>query len=87
MKGEGSGRKPLEAFIWKGWSLMHKYAFIYNISMWFATRLRKLMPNNIGVWTSVRSVPKLAPKTLHEKVRARQRQRLTTTKTTIKGDN
>ncbi len=53
---------------------MHKHAFIYNSSMWFATRLRKLMPAKIGVWTSVRSAPKLAPKTLHERVKAHQAQ-------------
>lgn len=72
MKGEGSGRKKIEAAIWQGWSLMHKYAFIYNTSMWFATRFRILMPSKLGVWTSVRSAPKLAPKTLHERVKARK---------------
>ena len=74
MKGEGSGRKKVEASIWFVWQLMHKHAFIYNSSMWFATRLRKLMPAKIGVWTSVRSAPKLAPKTLHERVKAHQAQ-------------
>lgn len=72
MKGEGSGRKKVEATIWFVWQLMHKHAFIYNTSMWFATRLRQLMPAKIGVWTSVRSAPKLAPKTLHERVKAHQ---------------
>ncbi len=75
MKGEGSGRKTLEVIIWKTWSVMHKYSFIYNTSMWFATRLRKLMPSKLGVWTSVRSAPKLAPQTLHEKIKARNNQK------------
>ena len=44
------------------------------MSMWFGTRLRGLMPAKIGVWTSVRTAPKLAPKTLHERVCARNKQ-------------
>jgi len=75
MRGEGSGRKTLEVIIWKGWSLMHKHALLYNTAMWFATRFRGLMPSKIGVWTSVRSAPKLAPKTLHEKIKARNKQK------------
>ena len=71
MKGEGSGRKSVEATIWKGWSLIHKSPAIYKLSMWFATRFRGLMPSKLGVWTSVRTAPKLAPKTLHERVKAR----------------
>lgn len=71
MKGEGSGRNKVEATIWKGWSLIHKSPVFYNISMWFATRFRALMPSKLGVWTSVRTAPKLAPKTLHERIKAR----------------
>jgi L-lactate dehydrogenase complex protein LldF len=44
--------------------------------MWFATRLRKLMPNKIGVWTRVRTAPKLAPKTMHELIKARNSNQL-----------
>ncbi len=76
MKGEGSGRKSIEAGIWKIWCLIHKHAFIYNSAMWFATRLRKLMPNKIGVWTRVRTAPKLAPKTMHELIKARNSNQL-----------
>lgn len=72
MKGEGVGRKNLEAIIWKAWSTVHKHAYIYNFSMWCLTRMRKLMPNKLGVWTSVRTAPKPAAKTLHERVKTRQ---------------
>ncbi|MDP7593820.1 MAG: LutB/LldF family L-lactate oxidation iron-sulfur protein [Litorilituus sp.] len=72
MKGEGSGRKKVEASVWKIWSFMHKHPFIYNSSMWFATRFRALLPSKIGVWTSVRSAPKIARNTLHERVKTRK---------------
>lgn len=74
MKGQGSNRSTIEAMVWKVWSLMHSYSTIYRMSMWFGTRLRGLMPKKIGVWTSVRTAPKLAPKTLHERVSARNKQ-------------
>lgn len=73
MKGQGSNRKALEATVWKVWSLMHSYSGVYRFSMWFATRLRGFMPAKIGVWTSVRTAPKLAPKTLHERVSQRHK--------------
>ena len=72
MKGQGSGRNSVEALVWKIWAVMHKYEAIYRISMWCATRLRWAIPKKIGVWTSVRSAPKLAPKTLHELIKTRQ---------------
>jgi len=72
MKGQGSGRKSSEAIIWSLWSIMHKSPLLYRVGMWFATRLRYLMPSKIGAWTVARSAPKLAPRTLHERVKARQ---------------
>lgn len=74
MKGEGAGRNSIEAIIWKVWALMHKHKAIYRPSMWFATRLRWAMPKKIGVWTHVRTAPKIAPKTLHELVKLRKSQ-------------
>jgi len=71
MRGEGSGRNRLEAFIWKGWSLMHKHPALYKIITWFMTRFRKLLPKRIGPWTRMRTAPKIAPRTLHEKIRTR----------------
>jgi len=71
IKGEGSGRKKSEVIIWKGWSLMHQHAFIYKTFVWIASRFRGFLPNNLGAWTRVRTAPKLAPKTLHERVKDR----------------
>lgn len=72
MKGEGVGRNKLEAVTWKIWAGVHKYPSIYNFSMWWLTRMRKLMPRKLGVWTSVRTAPKPAAKTLHERVKSHQ---------------
>jgi L-lactate dehydrogenase complex protein LldF len=75
MRGQGEGRKKIEVAIWKAWVLMHKHGYIYRQATWFATRVRTLIPEKIGVWTNVRKAPKLAPKTLHEKVKEYQKQK------------
>ncbi|MCW8832507.1 MAG: DUF3390 domain-containing protein, partial [Colwellia sp.] len=72
MKGEGVGRSNIEAMVWKAWAGVHRHSSIYNFSMWWLTRLRKLMPSKLGVWTSVRTAPKPAAKTLHERVKKHQ---------------
>jgi len=74
MKGEGCNRTRFEASLWAGWSFVHKHKSLYKISIWFATRFRKLMPKKIAGWTSVRTAPQLASKSLHERVKQRQSQ-------------
>jgi len=78
MKGEGSGRKNVEAVIWKFWRLMHSHPALYKMSIWFITRMRKLMPKQIAGWTKVRTAPKIAPQSLHEKLKARGNVQLNT---------
>ncbi|RLV60096.1 iron-sulfur cluster-binding protein [Parashewanella curva] len=72
MKGQGSGRTTLEASIWKAWSLVHKVPALYRLSMFMVTRFRFLIPNKLGGWTSVRTAPKPAARTLHERLRERK---------------
>ncbi len=74
VRGRGSQRYWLEALIWKGWQVGHQYPFLYRLGSRVATRLRGLMPKHIGAWTSMRSAPRLADKTLHELVKNRQAQ-------------
>lgn len=74
MKGQGAGRTKTEAFIWKAWAMVHKSPFMYNLSMWSLTRFRFLMPKKLGPWTSVRTAPKPAAMTLHEKLKNRKSQ-------------
>ena len=74
MKGQGAGRTTTEAFIWKAWAIVHKSSLLYGLSMWSLTRFRFLMPKNLGPWTSVRTAPKPAAITLHEKLKNRKSQ-------------
>jgi L-lactate dehydrogenase complex protein LldF len=67
--GQGSGRNSTEALIWKGWSRLHTQPSLYRFAMRIATRLRSLMPRNLGPWTRVRKSPRIAAKTLHELAR------------------
>jgi L-lactate dehydrogenase complex protein LldF len=72
MKGQGAGRNNFEALIWKVWALVHKSPKMYGLSMWGLTRFRFLMPKKLGGWTSVRTAPKPAAKTLHERINAKK---------------
>jgi L-lactate dehydrogenase complex protein LldF len=73
MKGQGSGRNSVEALIWKAWAQVHKSPTMYAISMWGLTRFRFLMPKKLGGWTSVRTAPKPAATTLHQRINAKQK--------------
>jgi L-lactate dehydrogenase complex protein LldF len=72
MLGQGAGRHKLEALLWKIWAQVHKSPPLYALSMWGLTRFRFLIPNNIGVWTHVRTAPKPAANTLHQRLKAKQ---------------
>ncbi len=65
----GTLRKPLEAATWKGWAWAASHPLIYNTGSTVATRLRGLVPAKAGAWTSVRTAPALAEKTLHEQLK------------------
>ena len=64
--GAGSGRYPQEARAWQVWTWAATHPRFYRLGASTATRLRHLMPANLGAWTTVRSAPKPAAKTLHE---------------------
>ena len=66
----GTKRKPLEAAIWQGWSWSASHPSLYNFGGTVATQLRGLVPNKVGAWTSVRTAPQLADKTLHQQLKA-----------------
>ncbi|WP_100638435.1 LutB/LldF family L-lactate oxidation iron-sulfur protein [Marinobacter salexigens] len=69
--GHGAKRSTLEAMVWKGWSWMHARPGAYRFGTAVATRLRKLQPGQLGSWTKYRTAPKLAAKTLHERMKER----------------
>lgn len=72
MKGQGAGRKQLEATVWSLWAVMHKYPAIYRTNMWLLTRFRRLLPQKLGAWTTVRTAPVPAKATLHQQIEKRQ---------------
>lgn len=84
MKGEGSAHRKTEALIWKLWAWVHKSPWRYQLSMQMLTRLRGLLPKKLGAWTEVRTAPKPAAKTLHERVKARNK---LAAKQTVGGSN
>jgi L-lactate dehydrogenase complex protein LldF len=57
-----SGRKRLEAMIWRVWAWIHASPALYRL----ATKMRWLMPKKLGPWTSMRTAPRPAKKTLHQ---------------------
>lgn len=69
-QGTGSRRKWQEAYAWKAWSWAASHPRFYNGGAQMASRMRKLVPNKLGAWTSVRSAPKPAAHTLHQQVAA-----------------
>ncbi len=71
VRGHGTKRGTVEAMVWKGWSWMHARPGIYRLGTALGARFRKLQPGKIGGWTQYRTAPKLAAKTLHERMKER----------------
>ena len=69
--GHGAKRGATEALIWKGWSWLHARPGLYRLGTAVAARLRRLQPNRAGAWTDYRTAPKLAAKTLHQRMKER----------------
>jgi L-lactate dehydrogenase complex protein LldF len=68
-RGQGSGRRALEAGLWMAWNWIHRNPRRYRRVTTLITRLRKLLPLNLGPWTQVRNAPTIAAKSLHERAR------------------
>lgn len=69
MRGQGSKYSRTERFVWNAWSRLNSSPALYRVFGFFATRLRNLMPGNIGPWTQNHSAPKPAARSLHELAR------------------
>ncbi len=69
LPGQGSGRSRSEANLWKAWSWLNRNPVLYRMATGIATRLRKLMILKLGPWTRVRTTPRIAAKTLHQRAR------------------
>ena len=67
--GQGQRRKQTHTLAWKGWSTLASHPALYRVAVKSAARFRRLLPQQIGPWTQVRSAPEIAPKPLRELVR------------------
>ena len=72
VKGAGGGRDRLEDLAWTGWKLAHVSPFLYK-AMGLGLRvfgpLVKGGPGPLKAWTQVRTMPRRAPRTLHDLAR------------------
>ncbi|ARJ64924.1 iron-sulfur cluster-binding protein [Magnetospirillum sp. ME-1] len=72
VKGAGSMASSSETMGWKGWTLLYGSPLIYRIGTKMLGWFGNLMPSSAPMlkqWTSVRTKPKFAPKSLHELAR------------------
>lgn len=67
--GAGGERSRLEALAWRLWAAAHTHPALYRLGGFLATRLRRFLPSRVpplSAWTSVRTPPRPARRTLHE---------------------
>jgi L-lactate dehydrogenase complex protein LldF len=71
VKDAGGGRRLAEAFVWRAWKIVHASPRAYRLVTWAATRFGRLLPalGPMKAWTSVRTKPRFAGRTLHELAR------------------
>ncbi|QKX17597.1 LutB/LldF family L-lactate oxidation iron-sulfur protein [Microbulbifer sp. YPW1] len=73
VKGAGSGRKPLEALVWRIWSWACRHPAIYHRGASLAAHGRKLFKFLPSRWKTQRTMPQPAKITLHTALKNRQR--------------
>jgi len=69
LKGRGAKASTVENAGWSGWSLMNSSPTTYKVTTAAMSRIGNLLPPSspmLKQWTSVRSKPKFAKKTLHQ---------------------
>jgi L-lactate dehydrogenase complex protein LldF len=72
VKGAGSMASGSESLGWKGWTLLYGSPLLYRLGTRMLAWFGNLMPASAPMlkqWTSVRTRPKFAPKSLHELAR------------------
>jgi L-lactate dehydrogenase complex protein LldF len=67
--GSGKRRTLSEAATWKTWAWAATHPAIYHTGSKLATRFKGMLPTHLGAWTTVRTAPKLAESTLHERLK------------------
>jgi L-lactate dehydrogenase complex protein LldF len=69
--GGGYKKNLAETMVWKGWELANRVPVIHELGNRVAGAMGNHLPNvgPLKQWTSVRTTPRLARRTLHERVR------------------
>ncbi len=72
--GAGSQRRAAEAMVWKGWQVIHNRPALYRAMTNLARMAASLLPRNarpLPAWSRRRTLPRPAPRSLHELLRER----------------
>ncbi|MFA5905925.1 MAG: lactate utilization protein LutB domain-containing protein, partial [Desulfobacula sp.] len=71
VKGHGYKKNFVESFVWKGWALANRFPVLNEMGIRAAGMLDSGIPaaGPLKAWTSVRTRPKVAKKSLHELVK------------------
>jgi len=67
-RGQGGRRKASQAALWRAWAGLASHPALYRIAVASASRFRRLLPQQLGPWTSVRKAPRIADKPLRQLV-------------------
>jgi len=73
IKGQRSAASKTEALVMKGFAFSARHPSVYHLGAWSATKMRGLIPTNLGAWTQCRTAPKPAANTLHQLIKRRKR--------------
>ncbi len=71
VRGHGSRWKPLEAAAWKAWALVNTKPALYRLNAFFLGRFGSRLPRlgPLAAWTTARTAPRFAARSLHERAR------------------
>jgi L-lactate dehydrogenase complex protein LldF len=70
--GQGGRRKATQAGLWRAWASLASHPALYRIAVGSACRFRRLLPQQLGPWTSVRKAPRIADRPLRELIKERE---------------
>ncbi|MBB5017974.1 L-lactate dehydrogenase complex protein LldF [Chitinivorax tropicus] len=71
MRGQGANANLRERQLWRWWRWLNTSPIAYRLLTWLLSRARHHLPKQLKPWTQVRTLPRPAPKTLHELMRQR----------------
>lgn len=72
INGQQAAANKAEKLAMKGFAYAATHPTLYHTGTLAATKLKALMPSNLGAWTQCRTAPKPADKTLHQLLKSRK---------------